>query len=116
MVINKPVHFVGPVMQRLGYAECSRVPVRPDHVARSRPGSEPLLLACSQLGIDLLRVLFIGNNLHDIEPGRDAKAEIAAARHGYIHPEDNPAYWGAGAIVDHPRELISVFDRVLCDY
>lgn len=52
VVTNKPVRFAEPIMQRLGYAERSRVLVCPDHVTRSKPDPEPLLLACSQLGID----------------------------------------------------------------
>ena len=102
VVTNKPVRFAEPIMQRLGYAERSRVLVCPDHVTRSKPDPEPLLLACSQLGIDPSRALFIGDDLRDIESG-------------YIHPEDNPAHWGADVIVDHPRELIDVLDRALCD-
>ena len=112
---NKPVTFAEPIMQRLGYAERSRVLVCPDHVTRSKPDPEPLLLACSQLGIDPSRVLFIGDDLRDIESGRDAGTKTAAVRYGYIHPEDNPAHWGADVIVDHPRELIDVLDRALCD-
>lgn len=67
VVTNKPVRFAEPIMQRLGYAERSRVLVCPDHVTRSKPDPEPLLLACSQLGIDPSRVLFIGDDLRDIE-------------------------------------------------
>ncbi|MFO6391810.1 HAD family hydrolase, partial [Pseudomonas aeruginosa] len=63
VVTNKPVRFAEPIMQRLGYAERSRVLVCPDHVTRSKPDPEPLLLACSQLGIDPSRVLFIGDDL-----------------------------------------------------
>lgn len=77
-------------------------------MTRSKPDPEPLLLACSQLGIDPSRVLFIGDDLRDIESGRDAGTKTAAVRYGYIHPEDNPAHWGADVIVDHPRELIDV--------
>ncbi|MDF5979181.1 N-acetylmuramic acid 6-phosphate phosphatase MupP [Pseudomonas aeruginosa] len=115
VVTNKPVRFAEPIMQRLGYAERSRVLVCPDHVTRSKPDPEPLLLACSQLGIDPSRVLFVGDDLRDIESGRDAGTKTAAVRYGYIHPEDNPAHWGADVIVDHPRELIDVLDRALCD-
>ncbi|HWR79742.1 MAG TPA: phosphoglycolate phosphatase, partial [Pseudomonas sp.] len=33
---------------------------------------------------------------------------------GYIHPDDNPAHWGADVLVDHPLELRAVLDRALC--
>ncbi len=85
VVTNKPVRFAEPIMQRLGYAERSRVLVCPDHVTRSKPDPEPLLLACSQLGIDPSRVLFIGDDLRDIEsvPRRRNQDRGGALR---LHP------------------------------
>ncbi|WP_281685930.1 N-acetylmuramic acid 6-phosphate phosphatase MupP [Pseudomonas citronellolis] len=114
VVTNKPVRFAEPIMQQLGLAERSAVLVCPDHVTNSKPDPEPLLLACSQLGIDPAQVLFIGDDLRDIESGRAAGTKTAAVRYGYIHPEDNPAHWGADVIVDHPRDLLAVLDRALC--
>lgn len=114
VVTNKPVRFAEPIMQQLGLAERSAVLVCPDHVTNSKPDPEMLLLACSQLGIDPSQALFIGDDLRDIESGRAAGTKTAAVRYGYIHPDDNPAHWGADVIVDHPRELLAVLDRALC--
>ncbi|MFJ3049248.1 N-acetylmuramic acid 6-phosphate phosphatase MupP [Pseudomonas nitroreducens] len=114
VVTNKPVRFAAPIMQQLGLAERSAVLVCPDHVKNSKPDPEMLLLACSQLKIDPSEVLFIGDDLRDIESGRAAGTKTAAVRYGYIHPDDNPAHWGADVIVDHPRDLLAVLDRALC--
>ncbi|SDH40966.1 phosphoglycolate phosphatase [Pseudomonas panipatensis] len=114
VVTNKPVRFAEPMMQQLGLAERSAILICPDHVTRSKPDPEPLLLACERLGIDPAQVLFIGDDLRDIESGRAAGTKTAAVRYGYIHPEDNPAHWGADVIVDHPLELLAVLDRALC--
>ncbi len=114
VVTNKPVRFAAPIMQQLGLAERSAVLVCPDHVKNSKPDPEMLLLACSQLNIDPSQVLFIGDDLRDIESGRAAGTKTAAVRYGYIHPDDNPAHWGADVIVDHPRDLLAVLDRALC--
>lgn len=114
VVTNKPVRFAAPIMQQLGLAERSAVLVCPDHVKNSKPDPEMLLLACSQLGIDPSQALFIGDDLRDIESGRAAGTKTAAVRYGYIHPDDNPAHWGADVIVEHPRELLAVLDRALC--
>ncbi len=114
VVTNKPVRFAAPIMQQLGLAERSAVLVCPDHVKNSKPDPEMLLLACSQLNIDPSEVLFIGDDLRDIESGRAAGTKTAAVRYGYIHPDDNPAHWGADVIVDHPRDLLAVLDRALC--
>lgn len=114
VVTNKPVRFAEPIMQQLNLAERSRVLICPDHVTRSKPDPEPLILACKTLGVDPSRVLFVGDDLRDIESGRDAGTKTAAVRYGYIHPHDNPDHWGADVVVSHPQELRDVLDRALC--
>ena len=101
VVTNKPLRFAEPIMQQLNLASRSAVLICPDHVSKSKPAPEPMVLACSKLGLD-------------IESGRAAGSKTAAVRYGYIHPEDNPDHWGADVVVDHPLELRAVLDRALC--
>lgn len=114
VVTNKPVRFAEPIMQQLGLAQRSAVLICPDHVTNSKPDPEMLHLACSQLGLEPASVLFIGDDLRDIESGRAAGTRTAAVTYGYIHPDDNPYHWGADVVVDHPLELRAVLDRALC--
>ncbi|MBD9414750.1 N-acetylmuramic acid 6-phosphate phosphatase MupP [Pseudomonas sp. PDM16] len=111
---NKPVIFAEPIMQQLALAERSAVLVCPDHVERSKPAPDMLLLACEKIGIDPADVLFVGDDARDIEAGRAAGCKTAAVTYGYIHPDDNPRHWGADVVVDHPLELRAVLDRALC--
>ncbi|WP_373388728.1 N-acetylmuramic acid 6-phosphate phosphatase MupP [Pseudomonas alcaligenes] len=111
---NKPVCFAEPIMQRLELAGRSATLVCPDHVPRSKPAPDMLLLACEQMGIPPAEVLFVGDDARDIEAGRAAGCKTAAVTYGYIHPEDNPRHWGADVVVDHPLELRAVLDRALC--
>ena len=111
---NKPLRFAEPIMQQLNLAERSAVLVCPDHVPRSKPAPDMLLLACEQMGIAPGDVLFVGDDARDIEAGRAAGCKTAAVTYGYIHPEDNPRNWGADVVVDHPSELRAVLDRALC--
>jgi len=114
VVTNKPLRFAEPIMQQLGLAQRSAILICPDHVTRSKPDPEPLLLACSKLELDPASVLFVGDDLRDIESGRDAGTRTAAVRYGYIHPNDNPDHWGADVVVDHPSDLRRVLDQGLC--
>ncbi|MBD8599301.1 N-acetylmuramic acid 6-phosphate phosphatase MupP [Pseudomonas sp. CFBP 8772] len=114
VVTNKPVRFAQPIMEQLGLSERSAVLICPDHVTKSKPDPEPLLLACKMLGLDPASVLFVGDDLRDIESGRDAGTKTAAVRYGYIHPQDNPDHWGADVVVNHPTELRRVLDDALC--
>ena len=114
VVTNKPLRFAEPIMHRLNLASRSAVLVCPDHVSKSKPDPEPMVLACSQLGLDPASVLFVGDDLRDIESGRAAGSKTAAVRYGYIHPDDNPDHWGADVVVDHPLQLRAILDRALC--
>jgi phosphoglycolate phosphatase len=114
VVTNKPVRFAQPIMEQLGLAERSAILICPDHVSHSKPHPEPLILACSMLNLDPASVLFVGDDLRDIESGRDAGTKTAAVRYGYIHPDDNPDHWGADVVVDHPLDLRKVLDNALC--
>jgi len=114
VVTNKPVRFAQPIMEQLGLSQRSALLICPDHVTNSKPDPEPLTLACKMLDLDPASVLFVGDDLRDIESGRDAGTKTAAVRYGYIHPNDNPDHWGADVVVDHPLELRKVLDSTLC--
>ena len=114
VVTNKPVRFAQPIMEQLGLAERSALLICPDHVTKSNPDPEPLILACKMLDLDPASVLFVGDDLRDIESGRDAGTKTAAVRYGYINPNDNPDHWGADVVVDHPAELRKVLDNAMC--
>jgi phosphoglycolate phosphatase len=114
VVTNKPLRFAQPIMEQLKLAERSALLICPDHVTRSKPDPEPLILACRMLNLEPASVLFVGDDLRDIESGRDAGTRTAAVRYGYIHPHDNPDHWGADVVVDHPLELRKVLDNALC--
>lgn len=111
---NKPLRFAEPIMERLGLSTRSAVLLCPDHVTKSKPDPEMLLLACQQMDIDPSEVLFVGDDRRDIEAGHAAGTRTVAVRYGYIHPEDNPGNWGADAVIDHPLELRRVIDQALC--
>lgn len=111
---NKPLRYAEPIMQRLQLAERAAVLVCPEHVARSKPDPEMLLLACAKLALDPREVLYVGDDERDIAAGRAAGTRTVAVRYGYIHPDDNPGHWGADLVVDHPRELRDLLDRALC--
>jgi 2-phosphoglycolate phosphatase len=113
VVTNKPLRYAEPIMQQLGLAQRSAILICPEHVTHSKPDPEPMLLACARLGLEPASVLFVGDDLRDIESGRAAGTRTAAVRYGYIHHDDNPNHWGADAVVDHPDELRALLDRAL---
>jgi phosphoglycolate phosphatase len=111
---NKPLRYAEPIMQQLGLAHRSAVLVCPDHVSKSKPDPEMILLACAKIGVEPAATLFVGDDERDIEAGRAAGCKTAAVTYGYIHPQDNPRNWGADVVVDHPLELLAALERALC--
>lgn len=114
VVTNKPLRFAEPIMQQLGLASRSAILVCPEHVQRSKPDPEPVLLACQQLGLQPAEVLFIGDDRRDIESGQAAGCRTLAVSYGYIHPQDNAHHWGADAVIDQPSDLRKILDQAIC--
>jgi phosphoglycolate phosphatase-like HAD superfamily hydrolase len=69
--------------------------VCPDHVSRSKPDPEPMLLACAQAGCQPEEAIYLGDHVRDIEAGRAANMLTVACAWGYISPEEDIASWGA---------------------
>lgn len=111
VVTNKPLRFAEPIMRQLGLDSRSAVLVCPDHVSKSKPDPEPMILACTQLDLAPSTILFVGDDLRDVESGRAAGSRTAAVRYGYIHPDDDPNTWGADVVVDHPLQLRDLLYR-----
>lgn len=114
IVTNKPVRFAEPILERLGLTERCAVLVCPEHVSYCKPSPEPLLLAAKQLAIDPQTILYVGDDKRDIDSGNAAGCKTLAVCYGYIHPQDNPHNWGAGAVVNTVTELQQVIDRAIC--
>lgn len=114
IVTNKPVRFAEPIMERLALDTRASVLVCPEHVTHCKPSPEPLLLACKMLAIAPETAIYIGDDQRDIESGNAAGCKTIAVTYGYIHPDDNPHNWGAGAVVDTVKELRHLLDSALC--
>ena len=97
---NKPLRFAQPIMDALNLSARSAVLLCPDHVANSKPAPDMLLVACEQLQLDPRQVIYVGDDQRDIDAGRAANMRTAAVRYGYNLADDNPANWGADAVLE----------------
>lgn len=114
IVTNKPIRFAEPILARLGLAERCAVLVCPEHVTHCKPSPEPLLLAAKQLAIAPQHILYVGDDKRDIDSGNAAGCKTLAVGYGYVHPQDNPHHWGAGAVVNTVAELQRMIDSAIC--
>jgi len=105
VVTNKPHYLAEPLMAAMRFVPEAAVLVCPDHVSRTKPDPEPLLLACRQLGCEPDSAVYVGDHARDIEAGRRAGMRTIAAAWGYLADGESPLAWGANRIAQDVREL-----------
>ena len=108
VVTNKPLHLAAPLMAARGFEPAAATLVCPDHVSRTKPDPEPLLLACSQLGCAPASAVYVGDHARDIEAGRRAGMPTVAAAWGYLADDEPVGAWGADAIAQDVAHLASL--------
>jgi N-acetyl-D-muramate 6-phosphate phosphatase len=105
IVTNKPEAFTVPLLTALDIADRWGTVVSGDRLPQRKPDPAPLLLAAAELGVPAAECLYVGDAPRDIEAGRAAGMRTVAAAFGYIRPTEDPAHWGADAVVRQPRDL-----------
>jgi 2-phosphoglycolate phosphatase len=105
IVTNKPEFLTSFLLDQLDLGLNPGCVVCGDTVSRSKPWPDPVIQACTLLGVPPSQGLMVGDDERDILSGQSAGMLSLAATWGYIRPNDDPEFWGADAILDHPRQL-----------
>ncbi len=95
-----------PVLRALGLLERSGANISGDTTAHPKPHPLPLLTAAQELGVEASSVLYVGDDLRDIQAAQAAGMPSAAANWGYIGHNGEVGSWGADVIADHPLDLL----------
>lgn len=107
IVTNKHERFTRVVVQALGLQSQAQVIVSGDTTAHAKPHPEPLEYAARSLDIPCARLLYVGDDVRDVEAARAAGfAGAIAARYGYADVNTIQA-WDADRQIDDIRELLS---------
>lgn len=107
IVTNKLRSFTEPLLARLGLAERAVCVVSGDSLRVQKPDPGPLLLACREAGSGPQQCVYVGDAQKDVLAARRAGMRCIVAAYGYLRPGEDPAQWGAEAVIDSPRELLS---------
>lgn len=83
VVTNKPMAFTGPLLERTGLAGYFVVSVSGDTTANKKPHPEPILHACTILGVRPEENLHIGDSDNDLLAARAAGCLAYAVPYGY---------------------------------
>ena len=112
IVTNKPKRFTNILLDKLSLSSRSAVTLCPDDVIRAKPDPESLFLACSRLSCRPENTLYVGDHERDIIAGKAANMKTVAASYGYILDKKKISDWQADYEIDHPSELISLFNSL----
>lgn len=110
---NKPATYTLPLMAALNIQPAPLSVICPDHVARSKPDPESLVLAGKQLNCSPEEIIYIGDHKRDIDCGKGAGSITIAAAYGYVDDGDDPANWHADYCVNHADEIWPIVEKYL---
>ena len=106
IVTNKPHSMTTPLLKELALPYQPQCVVSGDRLPQRKPHPAPLRLGAEEIGIDAQRCVYVGDARRDIDAGRAAGMATIAAAYGYIRAADDPAQWGASAVIRRPGDLI----------
>ncbi|MGR8980351.1 MAG: HAD family hydrolase [Gammaproteobacteria bacterium] len=105
VVTNKLERFTSPLMAAFKLTSRAACIISGDSAEKSKPYPEPMLAACRRAGVKSNECVYIGDAAHDIVAGRSAGMKTMAAIYGYLKPADEPAAWGADALIESPWQI-----------
>jgi phosphoglycolate phosphatase len=105
VVTNKFERFARPLMEGLDLGSRSAIVVGGDTCPRPKPFPDPLLHAAATLGVAPMNMLYVGDDLRDVQAARAAGMAIVVAGYGYLGDGTPPELWGADAVVDSPAGI-----------
>lgn len=108
IVTNKMEFLSFPILEMAGWAETVSAVICGDTVSNNKPHPEPVLAACSRIGVPPAEVLMVGDDLRDIQAGRRAGCKTAFALYGYTDPKGQLDMPGETALIETPQEILEL--------
>lgn len=112
IVTNKAMRLTEPLVAQLGLAERAACVVSGDTTPHPKPHPAPLLHAAQALGLAPARIVYVGDDLRDIQAGRAAGMATIAAAYGYCGEGVPPADWQAQHLAASTGELHEMLERL----
>lgn len=105
IVTNKATRFTTRLVAALGLAPACVV--CGDSTPHLKPHPAPMLLAAELLKLPCNEILYVGDDLRDVQAARAAGMRSVAVGYGY-HGVDNgaPATWNADILISQPLDLL----------
>jgi phosphoglycolate phosphatase len=108
IVTNKPEYLSFPILKKTGWISSAAAVVCGDTVSNSKPHPEPVIAACSIIGVGPADTLMVGDDLRDIEAGRRAGSQTAYALYGYSDSDSQTDIINNTALIHAPRDVLGL--------
>jgi phosphoglycolate phosphatase len=113
VVTNKQQRFAEALLRLRGLRPWVDLVIGGDTCPRRKPDPQPLLHACSTLGVLSSQAIMIGDSINDVQAARAAGIPVLCVPYGYNEGND-PRALPCDAIVEHLGELPALL-RVRAD-
>ncbi len=107
IVTNKAARFTVPIVAGLGLDRRAAVVVCGDTTPHSKPHPRPLLHAAAAMGLAPESVLYVGDDLRDVQAARAAGMPVVAVTWGYLGLGEPVDAWDADAVLDEPAGVLA---------
>jgi phosphoglycolate phosphatase len=105
IVTNKVARLTEPLVAQLGLDMRAGCIVSGDTTPHSKPHPAPLLHAAKELALPPERIVYVGDDLRDVQAGFAAGMVTVAAAYGYCGNDIPPTQWHAKHVVNSTAEL-----------
>jgi phosphoglycolate phosphatase len=88
-ITNKPTYFAKPLVEQIGIGGFFELILGGECAPRKKPAPDALLITAERMGVDIHRVLMVGDSKNDVGAARNAGCcAVVAVPYGYNHGED----------------------------
>jgi len=108
IVTNKSESLTLPIIEAANLKKAVGCVVCGDTLQKSKPDPEPVFFACRKLAVDPGTVLFVGDDIRDIQAGNSAGTQTAAVYYGYGSAGLTGQEVSASLRVHHPSDLVEL--------
>jgi len=108
IVTNKPEYLSFPILEKAGWLSSASTVICGDTVSRGKPHPEPVLAACSKMGLEPENVLMVGDDLRDVEAGKRAGCHTAFVLYGYADQESQFEITENTTLINGPEEVLGL--------
>jgi phosphoglycolate phosphatase len=104
VVTNKQERFADSLLRYVGMSPCFDLLVGGDTCERRKPDPQPVLYACSKLGLLPSQAIMVGDSINDVEAAHGAGMPVLCVPYGYNEGRD-PRQLPCDALIETLSDL-----------